>query len=109
MPLSSGARLGPYEILAAIGAGDRGEVYRARDTQVKRDVALKVLPPRWPPTPNTWRGCSAMRNCWPRSTTRTSHRFMASLKPVARARCRWNSSKARRWRCDWQGAEGSLL
>jgi serine/threonine protein kinase len=44
MPLSSGARLGPYEILAAIGAGDRGEVYRARDTPLKRDVALKGLP-----------------------------------------------------------------
>ena len=44
MALAAGTRLGPYEILAAIGAGGMGEVYRARDTKLDRDVAIKVLP-----------------------------------------------------------------
>jgi serine/threonine-protein kinase len=44
MPLTPGTRLGPYEILAPIGAGGMGEVYRARDPKLNRDVAIKVLP-----------------------------------------------------------------
>ena len=44
MPLSPGARLGPYEVLSPLGAGGMGEVYRARDPRLGREVAIKVLP-----------------------------------------------------------------
>ena len=52
MPLSTGAQLGPYEVLSPAGSGGMGEVYRARDTRLGRDVAIKVLPPHLASSPD---------------------------------------------------------
>ena len=53
--LAFGTRLGPYEIIAPIGAGGMGEVYRARDDRLKRDVAIKVLPASFSTDPDSLR------------------------------------------------------
>ncbi len=55
MSLSTGSRLGPYEIIAPLGAGGMGEVYRARDARLGRDVAIKVLPSRYSADPERLR------------------------------------------------------
>jgi Tol biopolymer transport system component len=52
MTLSAGAKFGPYEVLGALGAGGMGEVYKARDTRLKRDVAIKVLPAAYSTDPD---------------------------------------------------------
>ena len=52
MSLAPGTKLGPYEIVAPLGAGGMGEVYRARDTKLGRDVAIKALPPQFAQDPD---------------------------------------------------------
>src|ERR1700688_4285912 len=53
MALTSGTRLGPYEIVAPLGAGGMGEVYRARDTRLDRTVATKILPTQLSDSPES--------------------------------------------------------
>ncbi len=53
--MQPGTRLGPYEIVALIGSGGMGEVYRARDTRLGRDVAIKVLPAEFAADPERLR------------------------------------------------------
>ncbi len=55
MSLSAGSRLGPYEIVSALGAGGMGEVYRAKDPRLGRDVAVKVLPASFSTEPDRLR------------------------------------------------------
>ena len=52
MPLQAGANVGHYQVLGLIGAGGMGEVYRATDTKLNRDVALKLLPPQFTSDPD---------------------------------------------------------
>ena len=61
MALTSGARLGAYEIRSAIGVGGMGEVYRAHDTKLHRDVALKILPELFASDPDPSAGSGSSR------------------------------------------------
>ena len=84
MVLASGARLGPYEIGSALGAGGMGEVYRARDTRLERDVAIKVLPQETAQDPFGSRAFQSGRHRQsPPCSTRTSWRSMTSASSDA--------------------------
>jgi serine/threonine protein kinase len=72
MPLEPGTRLGAHEIVGLLGAGGMGEVYRATDTRLKRDVAIKVLPEPLAHDPIAWRGSSARPT--PRLAQSSQHR-----------------------------------
>ena len=94
--LAAGLRVGPYEIVAPLGAGAMGEVYRACDTKLNRIVALKVLPGRFALDPDRVARFTAKRTCSRRSIIRTSAPSTGSKR---RAACRpwcWSSSMARR-------------
>jgi len=71
MSLAPGSKVGHYEILGVIGAGGMGEVYRAHDSKLKRDVALKVLPDAFANDPDRLARLRARRRCWLPSIIRT--------------------------------------
>ena len=65
MGLTSGTKLGPYEIVSPLGAGGMGEVYRARDTRLDRTVAIKILPDHLSETPRPNSALTAKRARFP--------------------------------------------
>ena len=103
MTLAAGTRLGPYEIVAPIGAGGMGEVYKARDTRLERTVAIKVLPQHLSASPES---SPALRA---RGEDDLAALALAHLRAVRRRATRtasstwsWSCSRARRWRIGWR-------
>ena len=74
MVIRPGTHLGPYEILSPIGAGGMGEVYRARESKLGRDVALKVLPEAFARDVDAWRDLSLKGKSSPHSIIRMYRR-----------------------------------
>ena len=81
--LAAGTMLGPYKILAPLGAGGMGEVYRAHDTRLGRDVAIKVLSPHLAATPEVRARFEREARTISSSTTRTSARSSTSATRTA--------------------------
>ena len=91
---TSGQRLGNYIIVSALGSGGMGEVYRALDTTLGREVAIKVLPTIFTNDPDRLARFSARLGCWRRSTIRISRPFMPSSRSPRR-KCRGNRRSTR--------------
>ena len=85
MRLAAGDRVGPFEITGTLGVGGMGEVYRARDAKLNRDVALKVLPANVAGDPDRL-ASGAKRNSSPPSIIRTSRTSTGSRMLVRRRR-----------------------
>jgi serine/threonine protein kinase len=78
MALAAGTRLGPYEIVDAVGSGGMGEVYRARDTRLDRTVAIKILTPAFAADPQ----CHERFDREARSISQLTHPHICTLYDV---------------------------
>jgi serine/threonine protein kinase len=83
--------VGSFEVIGLLGAGGMGEVYRAGDTKLNREVALKMLPSEFALDADAWRASSARLKFWPLSIIRTSAPSTASRTQMAcrRSCCSW--------------------
>ena len=86
----TGRRLGVYQVHALLGVGGMGEVYRAHDTRLRRDVAIKILPRAFTSDPDRLARFERKRACSRRSTIPTSRRYTASRKATASRRSSWS-------------------
>ena len=87
MGLTTGTKLGPYEIQSPLGAGGMGEVYRARDTRLERTIAIKILPTQFSADPV--RRCRTFRLAFERCGIRVN-----SMLEVDRFCKRWQHTRA---------------
>ena len=95
LPAVTGQTIGPFRVLDKLGEGGMGEVYRARDTRLQRDVALKLLPSSVSNDPERLARFTARRSFSPRSIIRTSVQSTASRSNLAAPRSCWSSWKDR--------------
>jgi len=79
MPLAPGTRLGPYQIIAPLGSGGMGEVYRARDPRLDREIAVKVLPVDFARDPERMRRFESEA----RTASRLNHPNIVTIHDVA--------------------------
>jgi serine/threonine protein kinase len=93
MPLTVGAKLGPYEILARAGAGGMGEVYKARDTRLNRTVAIKVLPASLTADPDARQRLDREA----KAVAALSHPHICSLFDIGHRAAA--EARTREWRC----------
>jgi eukaryotic-like serine/threonine-protein kinase len=100
MALSAGTKLGPYEIVSALGAGGMGEVYKARDTRLDRTVAIKVLPAELSGNPDLRQRFEREARATPASTIPTFAPCTTSAMKAAPIIWSWSTWKGNAGRSD---------